>query len=177
MEIILLQRIENLGQMGDIVNVKPGYARNFLLPKKMALRASAANKKIFEGRRAQLEADNLHRKNEAEAAAKKMANLSLPIVRQASETGQLYGSVTSRDIALAMGEAGYKVARGQILLANPIKNIGTYDVRLALHPEVIITVKVSVAPSELEANAQSANAIAATEAAAAAAAASASSAA
>ena len=147
MEVILLERIEKLGQLGDVVNVKPGYARNFLLPKKKALRANKASLAFFEGQRAQLEATNLQRKGEAQAAAEKMEGLKVIIVRQAGETGQLYGSVSGRDVADSIKAAGYTIARQQVNLDTPIKTLGLYNVRVSLHPEVSITVAVVVARS------------------------------
>ena len=147
MEVILLERIEKLGQLGDVVNVKPGYARNFLLPKKKALRANKASLALFEGQRVQLEAANLQRKSEAEAAAGKMDGLKVIIVRQAGETGHLYGSVSGRDVADAIKALGFTIARQQVNLDTPIKTLGQYDVRVSLHPEVAITVTVIVARS------------------------------
>ena len=159
MEVILLERVENLGLMGEVVKVKPGYARNYLLPKKKALRLTEANKAKFEASRAQLEAQNLQRREEAETVAKRMGNLSVVILRQAAEGGSLYGSVSARDIADVIKEAGYTVARSQVLLDTPIKLIGAYPVRVALHPEVAVSVSVNVARSQEEAD----RAIAATE--------------
>ena len=152
MEVILLQRVENLGLMGEVVKVKPGYARNYLLPQKKALRLTEANKAKFEASRAQLEAQNLERRSEAETVSKRMGNLSVVILRQAAESGSLYGSVSARDIAEVVAEAGYKVGRSQVLLDTPIKSIGAYPVRVALHPEVIISVSVNVARSQEEAD-------------------------
>jgi len=152
MEVILLERVENLGIMGEVVKVKPGYARNFLLPRKKALRATDANKARFEAQRAQLEADNLKRKSEAEAVAAKMGTPSVVILRQAAEGGSLYGSVSARDIADGVVAAGYTIERRQVLLDTPIKAIGQYPVRVALHPEVIVTVTVNVARSQEEAD-------------------------
>jgi large subunit ribosomal protein L9 len=154
MEVILLERIEKLGQMGDVVDVKPGYARNFLLPQKKALRATGANMAHFESQRAQLEAVNLDRRNEAEAVGAKLDGLSVILVRQAGEAGQLYGSVTSRDIAGAVTEAGFTVARQQVRLERPIKAIGLHSVHVALHPEVTVTVTANVARSQDEAEIQ-----------------------
>lgn len=156
MEVILLERIEALGQMGDVVKVKPGYARNFLLPQKKALRATKENLAYFESQRAQLEAQNLKRRQDAEAVAKKLDGLQVVILRQAGETGQLYGSVSTRDIANAVTEAGFTVDRRQILLDQPIKSLGIFKTRVALHPEVIVTVSVNVAQSEEEAAMQAA---------------------
>ncbi len=152
MNVILLERIESLGLMGDVVKVKPGYARNYLLPQKKALRATKENQAVFEAQRAQLEAANLKRREEAEAVAKKMENVAVLILRQAAEGGMLYGSVTGRDVAEAIKEAGYDIQRRQVMLDNPIKDIGTYQVRVVLHPEVSITAKVNVARSQEEAD-------------------------
>jgi large subunit ribosomal protein L9 len=154
MEVILLERVEKLGQMGDVVKVKDGYARNFLLPRKKALRATAANKAVFEQQRAQLEAQNLARKGEAEKVAAKMAGLSVMLLRQAGDSGQLYGSVSARDIAEAVTAAGFTIARGQVNLATPIKTVGVTGVTVVLHPEVTVEVKVNVARSEAEAEKQ-----------------------
>jgi large subunit ribosomal protein L9 len=153
-QVILLERIERLGQMGDVVNVKPGFARNFLLPQKKALRATKQNLEVFETRKAQLVADNLHRKEEAAQVAEKMAGLTVALVRQAGESGQLYGSVNARDIAEAVVAAGFTVGRAQIIIDKPIKTIGIHAVRVSLHPEVAVTVSLSVAPSQDEADAQ-----------------------
>jgi large subunit ribosomal protein L9 len=152
MQVILLERVEKLGQMGDVVDVKPGFARNYLLPQGKALRATDDNKKRFEGRRAQLEATNLAQKKEAEGVAGKMKDLVLPLIRQASEGDQLYGSVTSRDIHAALEEAGIKVERRQVLLERTIKTVGLHKLRVALHPEVIVEVTANVArsPDEIE---------------------------
>ncbi|MEX0921273.1 MAG: 50S ribosomal protein L9 [Rhodovibrionaceae bacterium] len=154
MEIILLERIEKLGQMGDVVKVKPGFARNFLLPQKKALRATKANMEVFESQRAQLETENLKRKEEAESAATKVEGMTVTMIRQAGDTGQLYGSVSARDIADALTEAGATVSRSQVLLDNPIKVLGLHAVRVRLHPEVSVTVTVNVARSETEAEVQ-----------------------
>ena len=136
MEVILLERVEKLGQMGEVVKVKDGYARNFLLPRKKALRATEANKKVFETQRAQLEAQNLAKKGEAEKVAAKMVGLSVALLRQAGDSGQLYGSVSARDIADAITAAGFTVSRNQVNLTTPIKAVGVYTVKVALHPEV-----------------------------------------
>jgi len=154
MEVVLLQRIENLGQMGDVVSVKPGFARNYLLPQRKALRATKENLARFEQQRAQLEATNLERRSEAEKIAGKIDGLTVVVVRQAGETGQLYGSVSPRDIAESVTEAGFIVTRSQILMDRPIKMLGLHPVRIALHPEVIVTVTVNVAKSEEEAEVQ-----------------------
>ncbi|MBM3532994.1 MAG: 50S ribosomal protein L9 [Alphaproteobacteria bacterium] len=154
MDVILLERIENLGQMGEVVKVKAGFARNFLLPKKKALRATKENREVFEKRRAQLEADNLKRKDEAEKIGKKLDGLKISIVRQAAEGGALYGSVNLRDIADEITTAGFTVQKSQVMLAQPIKTIGVHEVRISLHPEVKVTVTVTVARSTEEADAQ-----------------------
>jgi large subunit ribosomal protein L9 len=153
-QVILLERVESLGQMGDVVRVKPGFARNFLLPQKKAMRATKENLAVFEKQRAQLEAQNLARKGEAEQVAGKMAGLAVVIIRQAGETGQLYGSVSNRDIAEAVTAAGFTVERRQVLLLQPIKALGIHATRVSLHPEVDIEVKVNVAQSADEAKAQ-----------------------
>lgn len=151
MDVILLERIEKLGQIGDVVAVKPGFARNFLLPRKKALRATEENKKRFEAQRAQIEATNLSRKQEAEKVAKKIDGLKIVVIRQASETGLLFGSVANRDIADGLTEAGFTVDRRQVILDKPIKTLGLHKVRVALHPEVIVTVTANVAKSADEA--------------------------
>ena len=153
-QVILLERVESLGQMGDVVRVKPGFARNFLLPQKKAMRATKENLAVFEKQRAQLEAQNLARKGEAEQVAGKMAGLTVVIIRQAGETGQLYGSVSNRDIADAVTAAGFTVERRQVLLLQPIKALGIHATRVSLHPEVDVEVKVNVAQSEDEAKVQ-----------------------
>ncbi|MEM1395991.1 MAG: 50S ribosomal protein L9 [Pseudomonadota bacterium] len=154
MEVILLERVENLGQIGDVVQVKPGYARNFLLPAQKALRANEANKKIFEAQRAELETRNLEKKKDAEGAAQKLDGRSFVVIRQASETGMLYGSVSTRDIAETASVDGVNVERAQIRLEKPLKTIGIFKVRIVLHPEVDATVDVNVARSEDEAERQ-----------------------
>jgi len=156
MEVILLERVEKLGQMGEVVRVKPGYARNFLLPQRKALRATKENRERFEKQRAQLEAANLKQKGEAEAVAKKMEGLSVVLVRQAGETGQLYGSVTARDIADAVTAAGFTVDHKQVRIDRPIKTLGLVQTRVMLHPEVAAAVTVNVAKSEEEAERQAA---------------------
>ena len=153
-QVILLERIERLGQMGDVVNVKPGFARNFLLPQKKALRATKQNLEVFETRKAQLVADNLKRRDEAQKVSEKMTGLTVAMVRQAGESGQLYGSVNARDIADAVDAAGFTINRSQVVIDRPIKTIGVHSVRVALHPEITISVGVSVAPSQDEADAQ-----------------------
>ncbi|MBX3581519.1 MAG: 50S ribosomal protein L9 [Rhizobiaceae bacterium] len=155
MEVILLERISRLGQMGDTVSVRDGYARNFLLPKGKALRANETNKKKFEGQRAQLEARNLERKSEASTVAEKLDGKSFIIVRSAGETGQLYGSVSTRDIADLLTAEGFSVARNQVELNNPIKTIGLTNVAIALHPEVEVTITLNIARSAEEAERQS----------------------
>ena len=154
MQIILLERIEKLGQMGDLVNVKPGYARNYLLPQGKALRANKANMERFESERAQREADNLTKRSEAETEAKKMEGLAVNMVRAASEMGQLFGSVTSRDIAEAVTEAGFTISRGQVIMDRAIKTLGLTDTRIRLHPEVSVSVIVNIARSLAEAETQ-----------------------
>ena len=154
MEVILLERVPKLGQMGEKVRVKDGFARNFLLPRGKALRATDKNMKVFEGQRAQLEARNLAAKEEASAAAGKIDGKSFIIIRQAGETGQLYGSVSTRDVAEQITAGGYSVDRNQIVLTQPIKTIGLHPVPLHLHPEVEVTVTVNVARSEAEAERQ-----------------------
>lgn len=151
MEVILLERIEKLGYMGETVKVKPGYARNYLLPQKKALRATKDNQAKFEAQRVQLEAINLKRREEAEAVAAKFGALSILVIRQAGESGMLYGSVSGRDIADSLKEGGLTVERHQVHLDNPIKSLGSYPVKVALHPEVSLTVKVTVARSQEEA--------------------------
>ena len=156
MDVILLERIERLGQMGDVVKVKPGFARNYLLPQKKALRATKENREYFEKQRAQLEAQNLTRRQDAEQVATKLDGIALIVIRQAGEFGQLYGSVTTRDIATAITGAGFTVDRRQILLDVPIKTLGLHKTRVALHPEVTVSVTLNVAPSEEEAAMQAA---------------------
>lgn len=157
MEVILLERIEKLGQMGDVVKVRPGFARNFLLPQKKALRATKANLAVFEKQRAQLEAQNLKRRSEAEAVAAKMTDVSVVVIRQAGESGQLYGSVNARDIADALTAAGYTVERHQVAIDQPIKALGITAVRIRLHPEVSVMVDVNVARTADEAALQKAH--------------------
>jgi large subunit ribosomal protein L9 len=155
MEVMLLERIEKLGLMGDVVKVKAGYARNYLLPQKKAVRATEANRKKFEEQRSQLEATNLELRKEAEKVAARMGELVIALIRQAGEAGQLYGSVNARDIAEGVTEAGYTVGRRQIWLNEPIKALGMHAVSVNLHPEVTIEVMVNVARSEDEAALQS----------------------
>lgn len=154
MDVILLERVEKLGRIGDVVNVKPGYARNFLLPRGKALRATEANKAKFEAQRAQIEADNAKRREAAEAQAATMTDISVVIIRQASNAGSLYGSVSARDIAEAVAEAGHKVTKSAVVLDRPIKSLGIEVVKLVLHPEVSVTAKVNVARSPEEAELQ-----------------------
>ena len=154
MEVILLERIEKLGQMGDLVTVKPGFARNFLLPQGKALRATKENMSRFEEKRGQLDAANLERRGEAEQASKKLDDFVCVLLRQASDSDQLYGSVNARDIAGAASESGVTIARAQIMLERPIKTLGIHPIRVALHPEVIVTIGVNVARTSEEAEAQ-----------------------
>jgi large subunit ribosomal protein L9 len=156
MQVILLERIEKLGQMGQVVNVKAGYARNYLLPKKKALRATKENLGYFETRRVELEATNLKRKSEAQTVAEKMDGLVITLIRQASEVGHLYGSVRAADVAQGLKEVGYQVSRTQIQIDVPIKFLGVHQVRVLLHPEVIIKININVAQSEEEAAVQAA---------------------
>ena len=155
MDIILLERVEKLGGIGDVVSVKDGYARNFLLPNKKALRANEANKKVFEANRAKIEADNAERRTVAEADSKGIEGKSVILIRASSNAGHLYGSVSVRDIAEALEAEGKKVSKQQIVLDRPIKAIGVYDVKVVLHAEVAVTVKVNVARSPEEADLQS----------------------
>lgn len=154
MDVILLERVEKLGAIGDVVKVKDGFARNYLLPNKKALRANEANRKVFEANRARIEAENATRRADAEVEAKSFKDASVTIIRQASNTGQLYGSVAVRDLVEALDGAGHKVAKSSIVLDRPIKSIGVYDVKVALHPEVSVIVKVNVARSPEEAEMQ-----------------------
>ena len=154
MEVILLERVEKLGQIGDIVNVKNGFARNYLLPNKKALRANDTNKKVFEANRARIESDNAEKRVEAEKASKGVEGKTVQLIRQASNVGALYGSVSARDIVEALEGEGAKVSKSQVVLDRPIKAIGVYDVKIALHPEVAVTVKVNVARSPEEAELQ-----------------------
>ena len=154
MDVILLERVEKLGAIGDVVKVKDGFARNFLLPNKKAMRANDANRKVFESNRARIESENANRRGEAEKEAKAFEGASITLIRQASNTGQLYGSVAVRDIVEALIADKHKVAKSAIVLNKPIKSIGVYDVNVALHPEVSVTVKVNVARSPEEADMQ-----------------------
>jgi large subunit ribosomal protein L9 len=154
MEVILLERVEKLGHIGDVVNVKNGFARNYLLPNKKALRANEANKKLFEANRAKIEADNAEKRSVAEKDAGSVDGKTVKLIRQASNTGQLYGSVSARDIVEALAGEGAHVTKSQVVLARPIKGIGMHDVKIALHPEVAVTVHVNVARSPEEAELQ-----------------------
>jgi large subunit ribosomal protein L9 len=154
MDVILLERIEKLGAIGDVVKVKNGYARNFLLPRGKALRANESNRKVFEANRETIEATNAERRTEAEKDATKVDGLKLLLIRQASNTGQLYGSVSSRDLSEALEAEGHKIGKSQIILDRPIKAIGIQDVKIALHPEVSVTISVNIARSPEEAELQ-----------------------
>jgi len=154
MDVILLERIEKLGQMGEIVRVKTGFARNYLLPQKKALRATKENLAYFETRRAQLETQNVEHRKEAEGIARTMAGTRVVMIRQAGESGQLYGSVTARDVANGLTEAGFTADRRQIQIDRPIKEIGIVPVKVALHPEVLVEIEVNVARSPNEAELQ-----------------------
>ncbi|QJU56633.1 50S ribosomal protein L9 [Sphingomonas sp. AP4-R1] len=154
MDVILLERVEKLGQIGDVVTVKNGFARNFLLPRKKALRANEANKKVFEANKATIVAENAARRGEAEVASKDIDGKTITLIRQASNTGQLYGSVSARDLAELLAEDGAKVAKNQIVLDKPIKAIGLSEVKIVLHPEVTVSIKVNVARSPEEAEMQ-----------------------
>lgn len=163
MDVILLERVEKLGAIGDVVKVKDGYARNFLLPNKKALRSNEANRKVFESNRARIEADNAAKRADAEKDAGSFKDASITLIRQSSNAGQLYGSVAVRDIIDALEADGHKVSRSQVVLDKPIKSIGLYDVKVALHPEVSVMVKVNVArsPEEAEMQAQGVDVMAA----------------
>ena len=154
MEVILLERVEKLGHIGDVVNVKNGFARNYLLPNKKALRANEANRKVFEANRSRIEADNADKRAVAETDAKGVEGKTVQLIRQASNVGHLYGSVSARDIVDALAGEGAHVTRSQIVLDRPIKDIGMHDVKVALHPEVAVTVHVNVARSPEEAELQ-----------------------
>ena len=154
MDVILLERVEKLGAIGDVVKVKDGYARNFLLPNKKALRSNEANRKVFEANRARIESDNASRRADAETEAKTFTDASVTLIRQASNTGQLYGSVAVRDLVDALVADGHKVGKSAIVLDKPIKAIGLYTVKVSLHPEVSVAVKVNVARSPEEAEMQ-----------------------
>ena len=154
MEVILLERVEKLGAIGDVVRVKDGFARNYLLPRKKALRANEANRKVFEANRERIEKENEAKRTDAEKASKGVEGKSVKLIRQASNVGHLYGSVSARDIAEALESVGAKVAKSQVVLDRPIKEIGVHEVKIALHPEVAVTVKVNVARSPEEADLQ-----------------------
>ena len=154
MQIILLERVENLGGIGDVVSVKDGYARNFLLPQKKALRANDANRQVFEANRERLEKENAERRSEAETEGQKVDGAEVVLIRASSNSGQLYGSVNVRDIAQALEEQGYKVDKRQVIMGSPIKALGVHEVTIALHPEVRVTVKANVARSDDEAELQ-----------------------
>jgi large subunit ribosomal protein L9 len=154
MEVILLERVEKLGQIGDVVTVKNGFARNYLLPNKKALRANDSNRKLFETNRARIESENADKRAEAETASKDVDGKSVQLIRQASNVGALYGSVSARDIVEALDGQGAKVTKSQIVLDRPIKAIGVHEVKVALHPEVAVTIKVNVARSPEEADLQ-----------------------
>ncbi|WP_417621718.1 50S ribosomal protein L9 [Parasphingorhabdus sp.] len=154
MDIILLERVENLGSIGDIVTVKNGYARNFLLPNKKALRANEANKKVFEANRQQIEADNEAKRKEAEAASGNVDGKQIVLIRASSASGQLYGSVSVRDIVEALNADGAQVEKSMVILEKPIKTLGVFDVRIRLHPEVNVTIQANVARSDDEADLQ-----------------------
>lgn len=153
-DLILLERVEQLGQMGQVVKVRPGYARNYLLPQKKALRATKENLAYFETQRAQLEATNLERRTEASEVAQKLDGVTVVIVRQAGESGQLYGSVSARDLAEAVTGAGFTIEKRQVVLDRPIKSLGMHSVRVVLHPEVSVTITANVAQSAEEAEMQ-----------------------
>jgi large subunit ribosomal protein L9 len=154
MEIILLERVEKLGAIGDVVTVKDGYARNFLLPNKKALRSNAANRKVFDANRAKIEADNANRRSDAEAHATNVEGKQIVLIRAASNTGQLYGSVSVNDIATGLNAQDAKVTKAMIILGRPIKTLGVFDVKVVLHPEVSVSVSVNVARSDDEAELQ-----------------------
>ncbi len=155
MDIILLQRIEKVGSIGDVVTVRDGYARNFLLPQKKALRANDANKKVFEANRDRLESENAERRSEAEKQGENVDGTEIVLIRASSNTGQLYGSVNVRDIVSGLAEKGHEIDKKQVIMGNPIKALGVHEVRIDLHPEVHVTVKANVARSEDEAELQS----------------------
>lgn len=154
MEVILLERVEKLGAIGDVVKVKDGFARNYLLPRKKALRANEANRKVFEANRARIEEENANRRGDAEKASKGIDGKTVQLIRQASNTGQLYGSVSARDIVEALEADGARVTKSQVVLDRPIKAIGLHEVKIALHPEVSVSVKINVARSPEEADLQ-----------------------
>jgi len=164
MEVILLERVQKLGQIGDVVNVKNGYARNFLLPQKKALRATKSNMAVFEAQRKEIEANNLAAKQDAEAVAEKMQGISAILIRQAGDSGQLFGSVSSRDVVSILADQDFKIERKQVVLDRAIKFLGIYDVEIRLHPEVSVTASINIARSEEEAESQAAGEVAAAEA-------------
>ncbi len=163
-EVILMERVERLGQLGQVVKVRPGYARNFLLPQKKALRATKANMEVFEKQRAQFEAQNAKMRGDAEQHAKELSGVTVMLIRQASESGQLFGSVTARDVAEAAVEGGHKIERRLIEITAPIKTIGLFPVKAKLHPEVSVTITVNVARTEEEGRLQKERGVAATAA-------------
>jgi large subunit ribosomal protein L9 len=154
MDIILLERVANLGGMGDVVTVKDGYARNFLLPQKKALRANEANRKVYEANRERLEKENADRRGDAEKAGEKLDGAEIVLIRSSSNAGQLYGSVNVRDVVQGLEAAGHKVDKRQVVMGHPIKTLGVHDVTIALHPEVHVTIKANVARSDDEAELQ-----------------------
>jgi large subunit ribosomal protein L9 len=154
MDIILLERIEKLGSIGDVVSVKDGYARNFLLPQKKALRANESNKKVFEANRERLEKENAERRSEAEKSGEKLDGVEIVLIRASSNSGQLYGSVNVRDVVIGLQEQGHEVDKRQVIMGAPIKELGMHDVIVALHPEVRVTIKANVARSDDEAELQ-----------------------
>jgi large subunit ribosomal protein L9 len=155
MHIILLERVEKLGSIGDVVSVKDGYARNFLLPQKKALRANESNRKVFEANRERLENENAQRRSAAEDLGKKVEGETIVLIRSASNSGQLYGSVNVRDVAVALTDKGHRIDKRQVIMGAPIKTIGMFDVTVAMHPEVHVTIKANVARSDDEAKLQS----------------------
>jgi len=154
MNIILLERIDKLGSIGDVVKVRDGYARNFLLPQKKALRANDANRQVFEANRERLEQENAARRVDAEKAGEGVAGEEIVLIRASSNSGQLYGSVNARDVAVALGEKGHQIDKRQVVMSSPIKTIGLFDVIIALHPEVRVTIKANIARSQDEAELQ-----------------------
>ncbi len=156
MDVILMQRIEKLGQMGDVVSVKPGYARNYLLPQHKAMRATKSNLDQFEMQKVQLEAENLQRREEAEKVAEKVSGLRVTLIRQAGESGQLYGSVSARDLAEAATQSGVTIERGQVILDRVVKTLGLHAIKIQLHPEVAVEITANVARSDEEAEVQAA---------------------
>jgi large subunit ribosomal protein L9 len=154
LDVILLERVENLGQMGQVVKVRPGFARNFLLPQKKAMRATKENLAYFDKQRAQLEAQNLTRKKEAEQVGEKLNGLKVVLIRQAGESGQLYGSVSARDLSDAVTSAGFTIGRGQVVMEKPIKTLGLFPLKVVLHPEVSVQVTANIAQSAEEAEMQ-----------------------